>query len=77
MMTASDLLDLLATQLVRRCGGSRRRWRAVLGTLRLYDAATHPHCNWSLAPSGGAGEVAAVESLLDEIRIRHPLIAAD
>ncbi|MHA6718117.1 hypothetical protein ACX40Y_01580 [Sphingomonas sp. RS6] len=75
-MTASDLLDLLANQLVRRSGGNRRRWRAVLGQVRLYDPATHPHCNWSLAPSGSAGEVAAVEALLDELRIRHPIVTA-
>lgn len=73
-MTAADLTDLLANQLVRRWGGTRRRWLGVLGPVRVHDPATHPHCNWSLAPSGRTADVAAVEALLDEVRIRHPLV---
>lgn len=75
-MTAADLTDRIVAQLIRRHGGTVRRWRAVLGQMRVYDAETHPHCNWSLAPSGAAGDVAAVEKLLDELRIAHPLVAA-
>ncbi|NLS27563.1 hypothetical protein S2M10_25600 [Sphingomonas sp. S2M10] len=74
-MTAADLIDRIVAQLVRRHGGTVRRWKTVLGKVRVYDAKTHPHCNWSLAPSGAAGDVAAVEKLLDELRITYPIVS--
>jgi hypothetical protein len=73
-MTASELQDLLVTTLLRKAGGSKRRWRLALGPVRVYDRATHPHCNWSVTPSGSAGEIAAIETLLDEVRSRHPIV---
>ncbi|WP_333573310.1 hypothetical protein [Sphingomonas sp.] len=73
-MTAADLIDRIVAQLVRRHGGTVRRWKTVLGPVRVYDPETHPHCNWSLAPSGAAGDVAAVEKLLDELRITYPVV---
>lgn len=72
-MTAADLSDMLTTALTRKHGGSQRRWRAVLGTIRVHDPRTHPHCNWSAAPSGTAAEIDAVEELLDDVRLRHPM----
>lgn len=74
-MTAGELQDLLVTALVRKHGGSKRGWRAALGPLRVHDTATHPHCNWSAAPSGSAAENAAIERLLDDLRGRHPLVS--
>ena len=76
-MTASDLQDHLVATLVRRCGGTQRGWRLALGRVRLYDVATHPHCNWAIDPTGDAREVAAIEALIDEVRLSHPLLAAD
>jgi len=73
-MTAGELQDLLVTALVRQMGGSKRDWRAALGPVRVYSAATHPHCNWSVAPSGSAGENAIIERLLDDFRGKHPLV---
>jgi hypothetical protein len=75
-MTASDLLELFLTRLVREAGGTRRRWRAVVGAVRLYPVATHPHCNWAVHPSGAAGENAAVERVADDLRARHPIVDA-
>jgi len=74
-MTASDLQDLLTATLTRQLGGSRRRWKTVLGAVRVYDPATHPHCNWSVAPSGSVAEVAAVERLLDRMRGEQPIVS--
>ena len=74
-MTASDLQDLLTATLVRQYGGSRRRWKSVLGAMRVYDPATHPHCNWSVALSGSVAEVAAIEALLDRVRGEHPIVS--
>lgn len=75
-MTTADLLEILVTALVRAHGGTRRRWRNAIGAVRLYDARTHPHCNWSVTPQGSAADIAAIETLLDRVRIDHPLIAA-
>lgn len=73
-MTASDLQDLLTATLLRQYGGSRRRWKIVLGAVRVYDPETHPHCNWSVTPSGSVAEVAAIEALLDRLRGDHPIV---
>ncbi|WP_174280273.1 hypothetical protein [Sphingomonas bacterium] len=73
-MTDADLIDRFLAALVREVGGNRRRWRLVLGTVRLHDVATHPHCNWSIAPAGGIDEVAEVERVADDLRLRHPIV---
>ncbi|ODP37308.1 hypothetical protein BFL28_03345 [Sphingomonas turrisvirgatae] len=73
-MRASQLQDLIVTMLVRRAGGTQRQWRAVVGPVKLHDIATHAHCNWSLAPSGRADQVAEVERLLDTVRLDHPIV---
>ena len=76
-MTVGELQDLIVKRLARASGGTQRHWRIVLGPVRLHDASTHPHCNWSVDPAGSAGEIAAVERLLDQIRLDHPIVAAD
>jgi hypothetical protein len=75
-MTSSELQHLLVNALVRKAGGTQRRWRMALGPVRLHDRATHPHCNWSVAPSGSHQEIAEIERLLDDIRLRFPVVAA-
>lgn len=75
-MTASELQDLLVATLVRKQGGTRRRWRMAIGPIRLRDAATHPHCNWSVEPSGTEQDIAEIERLLDDVRLAHPLVTA-
>ncbi|PTD26362.1 hypothetical protein CV103_04820 [Sphingomonas fennica] len=75
-MTSSELQNLIVATLTRNAGGSRRRWRLVVGPVRVYSLGTHPHCNWSVAPSGSAGENTVVEDLIDTIRSAHPIVAA-
>ena len=74
-MTGADLIDLFATRLLRERGGNRRRWKQVMGKARIYDVATHAHCNWSITPSGTITENEAVERLADHLRGEHPLIS--
>lgn len=73
-MTASDLQSLLVTTLMREHGGDRRRWRLVLGEVKVYSLATHPHCNWSVTPSGAFAGIDAVETLVDQVRAQHPIV---
>ena len=75
-MTATELQERIVRALVRASGGSPRRWRVVLGPVRVYDIRTHPHCNWSVAPSGDVGEVANIERLLDTLRLEYPIVRA-
>lgn len=74
-MTASQLQDLLIKTLLRRSGGTPRHWRLTLGPVQVHDRATHPHCNWSVRPSGSIRDVAEIEGLLDSLRLEHPIIA--
>ncbi|WP_445326822.1 hypothetical protein [Sphingobium sp. AN558] len=62
------------SRLMRKLGGSRRQWRNAIGTVRVYDRATHPHCNWSIQPSGSASENAAIETLLDAVRLEIAIV---
>ena len=73
-MTSADLRDLFLATLVKEAGGNRRRWRIVLGDVRVYSRDTHAHCNWSVSPSGNYAEIAEIERVADELRGRHPLI---
>ncbi|MDB5685567.1 MAG: hypothetical protein JWR77_156 [Rhizorhabdus sp.] len=73
-MTSAELRDILLAALVRETGSSRRRWSLVLGEIKLYSLATHPHCNWTINPSGSIGDVARVERLCDDMRGRHPIV---
>jgi hypothetical protein len=74
-MTRADLLDVFVKTLIRQIGGNRRRWRAVLGDVKLYSLTTHAHCNWLISPSGDAYENAAVERLADRLRSEHPILS--
>ena len=46
----------------------------AVGAIRLYDVATHPHCNWSATPRGTVRENAAIEGVLDDVRGAYPVI---
>ncbi|HXH15482.1 MAG TPA: hypothetical protein VNJ10_05065 [Sphingomonas sp.] len=73
-MTASELQSLFVTDLVRHNSGDRRRWRLIVGDVRVYSIATHAHCNWAVTPSGSASENDAVERLADRLRADHPIV---
>jgi hypothetical protein len=75
-MTASELHDLLVKRLLKTWGGNKRRWQMALGRVTVHDRSTHAHCNWSVTPSGTTGENAAIEQLLDDIRIQFPFVVA-
>ena len=73
-MTADKLTDMLVARLVRDHGRSKHHWRTVIGTVRLHPRETHAHCNWTITPTGSHQEIAAIENLLDDLRMRHPLL---
>ena len=73
-MTADGLTDLMVARLVRDHGRSKHHWRKAIGPIRLYSRATHPHCNWAATPAGNFQDVAAIESLLDDLRLKYPLL---
>lgn len=75
-MTASDLELLLIAQLVRNRGGTSQSWRRALGRITVRDAATHAHCNWEVNPAGTDRQRAAIEELLDDVRLAHSIISA-
>jgi hypothetical protein len=74
-MTSSQLQDLIIASLLRRLGGTARRWRLVLGPIRFHDPTKYV-CNWSFAPSGDSREIAQVEDMLDVLRLDHPRVDA-
>ncbi|AMK20116.1 MULTISPECIES: hypothetical protein [Sphingobium] len=75
-MTTDRLTDLLVARLVRDHGRSKHHWRKAIGPVRLYSRATHPHCNWAIIPTGSVQEIALIETLMDDLRMRHPLLSA-
>lgn len=73
-MTKGDLHDLFLSTLVKEAGGTRRHWRLVVGEVKVYPLATHPHCNWSVTPSGSAAATNEVERVADTLRARYPVV---
>jgi hypothetical protein len=76
-MTPSQLVDRLIALLVREHGGTKHRWRKLIGPVQLYSLATHAHCNWSITPTGSHGEIARIEQLIDDLRMRHPILEGE
>ena len=73
-MTPDQMTDLIVARLLRAHGQSKHHWRKAIGSIRLYDRATHPHCNWTATPTGSRRDVAQIEMLLDELRLSHPIL---
>lgn len=73
-MTASDLEQLLITRLIRERGGTSQTWQRALGKVIVRDTKTHPHCNWDLRPSGTDAQRAAIERLLDDVRLEYSIV---
>jgi hypothetical protein len=74
-MTASDLEQLLITRLIRERGGTSQTWRRALGKVIVRDTKTHAHCNWDFRLSGTDAQRAAIERLLDDVRLEHSIVA--
>jgi hypothetical protein len=76
-MTAHDLEQLLIARLVRERGGTSQTWRRALGRIIVHSGKTHVHCNWDVRTSGTDAQNAAIERLLDDVRLEHPIITTD
>lgn len=75
-MKASELQDIILRKIIRQRGGTARHWRSVIGPIRIYDPETHAHCNWAVSPSGEPREILQVETMLDMLRLEHPIVEA-
>ncbi len=75
-MTSSDLEQLLIARLVRERGGTSQAWQRALGELIVRDTETHPHCNWDIRLNGTDAQRAAIERLLDDVRLEHSIVTA-
>ena len=73
-MTSADLEQLLIARLVRDQGGTSQTWRRALGKVAVRDAKTHAHCNWEITPDGTDAQKAAIEELLDDVRLVHSIV---
>lgn len=73
-MKTTELRDLIIRQAARDNGGGMVRWRKTLGELRVYPRTTHAHCNWDARPVGPPGDVAAIETIVDRVRLQHPFV---
>lgn len=75
-MTASELEHLLIARLVRERGGTSQTWQRALGKVIVRDTTTHAHCNWDVRLSGTDAQRAAIERLLDDVRLEHSIVTA-
>ncbi len=75
-MTASDLEQLLIARLIREKGGTSQTWQRALGKVIVRDPETYAHCNWDVRLSGSDAQRAAIERLLDDVRLEHSIVAA-
>lgn len=75
-MMASDLEQLLIARLIRERGGSSQSWRRALGKVIVRDTKTHPHCNWDVRLGGTDTQRAAIERLLDDVRLEYSIVVA-
>lgn len=76
-MTASDLEHLLVARLIRERCGTSQTWRRALGKVMVRDTKTHPHCNWEVRLSGTDVQRAAIEHLLDDMRLEYSIVTTE
>lgn len=74
-MRASELRDRLVLRLANHRSGGRARWRRAVGEVIVYPIETHPHCNWTVRPSGSIVEIDAVERAVDALRDDNPFVS--
>lgn len=75
-MTASDLEQLLIARLIRERGGTSQTWQRALGKVIVRDQEAYAHCNWDFRLTGTDAQRAAIERLLDDVRLEHSIVAA-
>jgi hypothetical protein len=75
-MNAADLEQLLIARLIRERGGTSQTWQRAVGKVIVRDMGTHAHCNWDVTASGTDVQRAAIERLLDDVRLEHPILEA-
>lgn len=75
-MNAADLKELLVARLIRERGGTSQTWQRAVGKVIVRDIGTHSHshCNWDVTVSGSDVQRAAIERLLDDVRLQHPIL---
>lgn len=73
-MDAADIEELLIGRLIRERGGTSQTWQRALGKVIVRDMGTHAHCNWDVRVSGTDAQRAAIERLLDDVRLEHPIL---
>lgn len=76
-MLTSQLQDLIVSTLTEQAGSTQRRWRIALAPIKLRDPPSYSHCNWDVTLSGTPRENAAIERLLDTVRLEHPSVSPD
>lgn len=57
-------------------GGTSQAWQRALGRVIVRDMDTHAHCNWDVRVSGTDAQRSAIERLLDDVRLEHPILKA-
>jgi hypothetical protein len=73
MLSSAELNGLLIEMLTGHAGGAPEQWRDAVGDIVVLSLETHPHCNWTVLPTGSAREIAAVDLAVELVRGDHPL----
>lgn len=70
----TELIELLATMLEGVAGGSKERWRKVLGPVEKLNIVFNPRSNWRLSPDGTPEELDVVVRAIEIVRGAHPYL---
>lgn len=70
----TELIELLVTMLEGVAGGSKDRWREVLGPVEKLNIVFNPRSNWRLNPGDTPGEIDVVSQAIAIVRDVHPYL---
>jgi hypothetical protein len=71
----TELIELLVIMLEGVAGGSKDRWREVLGPVEKLNIVFNPRSDWRLDPKGTEGELEITSRAIDIARHAHPYLS--
>lgn len=71
----TELIELLVTMLEGVAGGSKERWRKVLGPVEKLNVVFNPRSDWRLPPQGAPEELDVAHRAIEIVRGVHPYLS--
>ncbi|MDB5575593.1 MAG: hypothetical protein JWR80_769 [Bradyrhizobium sp.] len=74
--TPNELADILAIMLAGAAGGTKAKWRKIIGTVEKLPTWANVRSNWRVYPKASPADLATIGKAVEIARAAHPYVAA-